>query len=267
MSDETQALRALADAPLPPATTTVEDVIRRGRRRAFVHRAGAVAAVVAVVTGIGVGTALLTAPTQEVETATAPPPETPIDGWIWVEVTPPCTPKGSSGRSADQPLPTPEEAQTLLLDAIDTVDGGERAYVSSALEKPAIGHVKVAVSMGEARGSVQLRVTHYSGTPTQQADDDASVYDNCAGPSRTVLADGTVLQLYPPDRTDSKRPLQHLRVYRPGGRLYVVTSAGSTEFRTVESPGGGVRAEVGSGRLPLTVDELASVGRELAAVG
>ncbi len=53
------ALRAVADEPAPPAATTVDQVITRGRRRVLVQRGAAVAAVVGFVAAIGVGGVLL----------------------------------------------------------------------------------------------------------------------------------------------------------------------------------------------------------------
>lgn len=49
-----QVLRSVSDGPAPPATTSAADVIRRGRRRVLVQRAGAIAGVVVVVAAIGV---------------------------------------------------------------------------------------------------------------------------------------------------------------------------------------------------------------------
>lgn len=54
-----RALHTLTDEPAPPVVTTLDQVLKRGRRRVFVQRAGAVAGVMAVVAAIGVSAVLL----------------------------------------------------------------------------------------------------------------------------------------------------------------------------------------------------------------
>lgn len=54
-----RALGTLSDEPAPPVSTTLDQVLKRGRRRVFVQRASAVAGVMAVVAAIGVSAVLL----------------------------------------------------------------------------------------------------------------------------------------------------------------------------------------------------------------
>ncbi|MDT7787900.1 MAG: hypothetical protein QOF58_6319, partial [Pseudonocardiales bacterium] len=54
-----EKLRGALDTPAPPPTTTLDHVLKRGRRRVFAQRAGAMLGVVAVVAGVGFGAATL----------------------------------------------------------------------------------------------------------------------------------------------------------------------------------------------------------------
>ncbi|HEY7598237.1 MAG TPA: hypothetical protein VH969_34200 [Actinophytocola sp.] len=85
------ALRTVADEPAPPVATTLDHVVRRGRRRVLVQRGATVAAVVGVVATIGVGGVLLRgasegqklppagrlSPPSAVSVPTTPPTEAP----------------------------------------------------------------------------------------------------------------------------------------------------------------------------------------------
>jgi hypothetical protein len=53
------ALRTVADEPAPPVATTLDHVVRRGRRRVLVQRGATITAVVGVVAAIGVGGVLI----------------------------------------------------------------------------------------------------------------------------------------------------------------------------------------------------------------
>jgi hypothetical protein len=68
------ALRAVADEPAPPATTTLDHVLTKGRRRVFVQRSATVAAVVGVVATIGIGGVLLRSAAEGQGTRPAGPP-------------------------------------------------------------------------------------------------------------------------------------------------------------------------------------------------
>ena len=71
----------------------------------------------------------------------------------------------------------------------------------------------------------------------------------------------------PPDVTDKRLPSQHLRIYLPGGRRYIVTTAGYGETDKTTIPGVGYTIESGRGRLPLDDAGLAAVGIALTAFG
>ncbi|PRY45981.1 hypothetical protein [Umezawaea tangerina] len=87
MPDIEEELRAMADVTAPPSTTALDDVLRRGRRRVYALRAGAVAGVVAVVAGAGfTAFALRSVPTS------APPADGPVDGPVVTSTTTPSGP-------------------------------------------------------------------------------------------------------------------------------------------------------------------------------
>ncbi|HEV7646572.1 MAG TPA: hypothetical protein VGP26_00270 [Actinophytocola sp.] len=314
------AIRAVADVPAPPVTTTLDSVVRRGRRRTLVQRGATVAAVVGVVAAIGVGGVLLRtategqagrpagpAPTTTPTTTTAPtapttneqqPPSTPnmpgnappssrgtappmalLPGWNWVGAR--ITPHGSEycmgAPAAPEPdelaLPNQGDVRARLVDSVSAQTGTEPqvVYQSWAPRSPKTdaprGYLEVNVDMGDGPGSVQLEVGGFGGSPTEAADSDVSAYGSCERPMRTTLGSGAVLQMYQPDYSDPQAPMQHFGVYLPGGRHYVVTSAGYGEADKVDIGGGGQTIAGGRGRLPLDAAGLAKVGEALAALG
>jgi hypothetical protein len=306
------AIRAVADVPAPPVTTTLDAVIQRGRRRTLVQRGATVAAVVGVVAAIGVGGVLLRsategqgvrpagpAPTTTPTTTRAEPPSThllPIPpsvssstsiappqggllpGWSWVDA--PITQNGDryckGGNDIDQPpelpLPGQAEVRTAFVGSVREQTGTEPHLVSQSWEPHSPktgtprGYLEVNVDMGDGPGSVQLEVDSFAGTPTSAADLDAAVYGNCDPPARTTLDSGAVLQLYQAEHSDPKLPMQHLGVYLPNGRHYIVTTAGYGESDKVPVADSGYTIESGRGRLPLDDGRLAAVGEALAAL-
>ncbi len=130
------------------------------------------------------------------------------------------------------------------------------------------GYVEVNIDLGDGPGAVQLEVGRFGGTPREAADADVAIYGNCPRPSRLVRDDGTVLQLYQPDFGQPELPMQHLAVYLPNGRQYIVTTAGYGESDKAPVIGdGSYTITSGRGRLPFGDAELASVGEALAGIG
>ncbi|MPZ80773.1 MAG: hypothetical protein GEV28_10385 [Actinophytocola sp.] len=279
------ALHVLIDEPVPPTVTTVEQVIRQGRRRAFVQRAAAVAGVGAVVAAIGVGAMLIRPPADGAGVAATPPPTsstTPLlPGWTWVDV--PARNLDGDGRycassPSDHPepqldLPPQADVEETFYSAIARQTGAPSQVVYDSWEAHSQktnapnGFVEVNVPMDGGPGSVQLEVGRFGGEPEQAADLDVTAYGNCAPPSRRLLDNGAVLQLYQANEDSPELPMQHLRVYRPNGRLYVVTTAayGESDKKPAGELGGYV-VEDGRGRLPLDAAQLAEVARSLAAL-
>jgi hypothetical protein len=286
------AIRAVADAPAPPATTTLDTVIRRGRRRTLVQRGATVAAVVGFVAAIGVGGVLLRSatasqgvhpagpsPTAEPPSThplpSTPPPPGLLPGWTWVDApitsdgSPYC--KGGTNTSAPPELPLPDQAEvrTRFVSTVRGQTGTEPHLVRQDWDPRSPktgaprGYLEVNVDMGDGPGSVQLEVDTFGGAPGWAADADAATYGNCDRPMRKTLASGAVLQLYPPERSDPKLPAQHLGIYLPGGRHYVITTAGYGESDKVDLGDVGYTIEGGRGRLPLTSSQLAGLGEIL----
>lgn len=283
-----RVLQTLTEDQAPPVTTTLDQVVRRGRRRLFVQRASAVAGVVAVVAGIGVGALLLrpggsgdgmhvaSSPTSAPTSSAARLP-----GWTPVAVP------ADSARGADNCLqryvelpPEPDiqlETQDRVRDAyvqaaqsiigpVSMAEDGEWLPNSPKHEAPR-GYLNLTVPMDNGTGQLMLEAARFGGTPEQVANASITVYGNCGEPFRRTLADGTVLQLYPLDTHDTDAPSQHLQIYLPNGLMYVVTSAGWSETdlspASPSSPDGAQVLTGGRGKVPVTEQQLVDLGLKL----
>lgn len=282
-----RALRTLTDEPAPPVATTLDQVLRRGRRRVFVQRAGAVAGVVAVVAGIGAGTILMRqdAPGDGLQVATSsttPPPSSgdpAPPGWTEIALPPDSDTGGSTCVQPQVDLPPDAEVSLLpertVRDAFLAVAqenlGDVPLAASSQWGAPEKhggaqrGYAYIEVPMDDGNGQLQLEVTTYGGSPTRMADASVTAYGDCAGPHRHVLADGTVLQLYPVRGAGTEQPVQRVRIYQPDGRMYVVTAASWSEADVVPASGidGGGTIVGGRGALPTTAAQLARISEAL----
>lgn len=275
------ALRTLNDDPAPPVATTVDQVLRRGRRRVFVQRASAVAGVVAVVAAIGVTAVLVRqgAPgdggVQVAESTTAPPaPTGPLPGWRTMEIDASTCKQNPLINVPGTPPDTllPEVLVTAAFTgAIEAVRGplagaatAQWEEYSPKAEGPR-GYVEAEVPMDNGNGQLQLEAQVYGGTPTARADAELYAYGDCRPPARHVLADGTVLQMFQADTRSPEQPTQHLRVYRPDGRVYIVTAAGWSEADMVPVGGGAYMTKGGRGKLPTTDEQLAEIATRLVA--
>lgn len=280
-----RALGALTDEPAPPVTTSLDQVRRRGRRRVFVQRASAVAGVVAVVAAIGVTTALLRAggadQVRVADPATSRPAPTstadaPLPGWHVVRVPANChdNPIPNLPAEPDIPLLPQEVVQPAFSSSVDTVSGHAAMIVNAQWLAHSVkqggsprGYVTVELPVAgtDGNGQVQLETSRFSGTPGQAADADIGTFSNCRPPARHVLADGTVLQLSPVDNHDPEIPKQHLQIFTPDGRQYILTSAGYGEADLVPAGGSSYGVAGGRGKLPVTEAQLADIGLGMVA--
>ncbi|MDQ3790605.1 MAG: hypothetical protein M3422_25635, partial [Actinomycetota bacterium] len=136
-----QALRTLTDDPAPPVTTTVDQVLRRGKRRVFVQRAVAIAGVVAVVAAIGAATVLLRSAEEEpsgggvqVAATTAAKPTGPMPGWEWIPIDEEACEKNGVSHVPGTPPPTilPQAVvQSAFTGAVESATGVEATTVES----------------------------------------------------------------------------------------------------------------------------------------
>jgi hypothetical protein len=296
------ALHILTDDPAPPVTTTVDQVLRRGRRRVLVQRVGAAAGVMGVVAAIGVGAVLLRPGDQSggvqvgdsnppgLTTTVSPPqsettrnktsaPATPIlDGSMWTPVNMPvgtdsgsgCVPMGPQPYDKDVALLPEGTVKAAFANAVGETVGKQPQAVTSQWEAHSPkhdgaprGYVTAVVPMDDGNGEIQLEAGRFGGTPTEFADWSRTVYGNCVPPWRRVLDDGTVLQLFQVDDANAKAPMQHVQVYRPDGRLYIVTSAGFSEGDIIRHADGSGTVEGGRGELPIPSDALANIAERL----
>jgi hypothetical protein len=275
------ALQTLNDDPAPPPTTTVEQVLRRGRRRVFVQRVSAVAGVVAVVAAIGV-TAVLLRPSepsggvQVAEPTTAPPaPTGPLPGWETIPIDESVCKQNPlinvPGTAPDALLP---EAVVMpaFTGAIEGVRGplagaatAEWSEYSPKADGPR-GYVVAEVPMAGGNGQLQLEAQVYAGTPKAMADASLYAYGDCRPPARHTLPDGTVLQMFQRDNFHTEQPMQHLQIYRPDGREYIITAAGWSEADMVPvADSTAYTIEGGRGDLPTDDAQLAEIAKKLVA--
>lgn len=256
------ALRALQDEPAPATTTTLEQIVKRGRRRVFGQRLG-VLAVVMVVLAAGAGGALaLWSPDPEPEpeatqlTTTYPWPDQ-LAGWSVVE---PGHCGASSERSAAKPILGQAVVEPAFVAAVAEVTGGPANLAVSSWDQELRGYVEVEVPVDKSWGSVHLEETRQLGQPPSvAADADVGLYGLCVASMRRILDSGTVLQLYAPDARSPFAPVQRLHTYLPNGLQYVLTSAG---WSRSDNKGGVVRT--GRGRLPLDSQQLADLAVRIA---
>jgi hypothetical protein len=272
-------LRTVAEAPAPPATTTLERVVRRGRRRVLVQRGATVAAVIGVVAAIGVGGVLLRSATagQDVRPAgtplspvspssssPAPPPMKLLPGWTWApmsitgqgEVCRGMPSDGHEPGSLGPVRPDVEDAVTARF--VDVVQEQSGTEPTDAGWTPGHDILVFDFVRDGNLGIFELAIDSYGGTAEQAANADVAMNGNCDPPQRKQLADGTIVQLYPLEGEDGAAR-QRAAVYEPDGRYYLV-SAGDIGGQGQDSyPEPGSR-----GPLPLDVAELGEVARLLA---
>jgi hypothetical protein len=266
-----EELRGALDVPAPPATTTLEGVLRRGRRRLLVQRAGAVFGTLAVVALIGFGSVV----------------------WSWNQVGP-VTPLGSPGdwprateaegkpldwRNPDGPcgtqLPTALMvrgfgAEQLTTDKLRTWrDKAQELIPALAFgAHPVLDDLNMyeyVVTDDRGTGSVRLSAGVFTGSPSKAADQALWVTGSCQAPRRAIAADGTVYQLYDEVtetlwKTGSAQSaparMQTLHIYRPDGSAFRID-----QFNTVPT-----NLDKRRESLPLTGGQLVRLGSAIAGV-
>lgn len=271
------ALRAIYDEPTPPQLTTLDEVLRRGRRRVRVHRFGMLALVVSLVAAAGLGTMWLqylsrghTAPPVNGMAVAFGPEEWPenLPGWTVVATTTCLAPAHPMPVGVATVLPK-EVLEPTFVTSVSAVTGLEATLRLSEWSGTNGGYVEVDVPVDNSFGSVQLFATvSESIEPVQAANADVNVYGTCSVPMRKVLTTGAVIQLYAPDVRSPFAPVQRLRTYLPNGRFYEVTSAGWSrdDLRAVAGDPTSGLVQTGRGRLPLDSTQLADVAVRLVDV-
>ncbi|MFD9733887.1 hypothetical protein [Umezawaea sp. NPDC059074] len=293
MSDLEQELRAMADLAVPPATTGLHDVLRRGRRRVFALRAGAAAGVVAVIVGAGfTALTLRSAPTSlppadggPVVATTTPWPAvdlpvqhpdvtgTPPDGRS-ISSIPLCASSGIGVGAEVGNVPVAPAVAEAFGAAVDAVARPAVAGEQQTAELPPFRSGDgpryarwIDVSDAAGTGSVAINQWAFGGEPLMAADRDGFFYGNCAPPNRLVLDDGTVVQHYSVTPGEPFQSLsQALRIYRPDGVLIEVVQRdhGTPDFRT--NPNGTLVDHRAHGRAtpPLSTEQLKAIGELVA---
>lgn len=284
-----RALRAELDVPAPAARTSLDDLLRRGRRRVFAQRAVTVMGVLLAVAGIGFGGVALSAaprtlpPAETVSTTPTTTPTTAVRAEAsWPRINEPSRTPTITLNYPDMPIPCEQSGTPLLTGwpgsskAPDSVRAAwERALTGLA------GQVQFLVmeprEPGEreaynywadvtGHGSIWLRAGSFTGDPLAQADDQKWAQGDCVPPKRHVLSDGTVLQLYAvKEATPVPTLSQRLVIYAPSGMSYEIKVSNHSaeyllgpEIDETNGPSGG-RPE-----LPLTEEQLAGIGLAVA---
>ncbi|GAB3451532.1 hypothetical protein [Actinophytocola sediminis] len=219
------ALRAITEGAEPPVSnTTVERVVRLGRRRRFRQRAATSAVVVSVLAGLGAGAVVMAAP---VGPGTDPAAQASLlPGWH--EVATPPGERSCDGalfqRALEPPLPSKDDILEAFRSAVDSIT--EREFVLADFhESGVLGSYQVREgthAVSEGKGFVITVSAHsYDGTPTEAADWYA-LQGTCQPIGRRVLDDGTVFQL------DSLlgRPTKTVQIFLPTNRVYLFTATG-----------------------------------------
>lgn len=287
MFDEQEArrlMRARNEVPGPPVRTTLTDVLQRGRRRLRLRRLGTYGGAVAAVAAIAVGAAVVPGmasqdPVGPAATRTPPTTKRPTTAQM-----PPSTsaPGACKGQPADLPAPTgtikPENEVVPAFEAAVTElvkPASVRLMVAPQWEStsPKTGTARGTASLDvtDASGTrgVALEVVPFGGTTVQNAEADLHVYGQCDQPFRSVRKNGTIVLLYPAYGGPNQGLQRHLRIYTPGGHLYVVTAQdwGSPNLKQIEGDPDGRHVEGGTGTLPLNDEQFQRLADVFAELG
>ncbi|MCG8920908.1 hypothetical protein [Lentzea sp. CC55] len=289
--DIEEKLRGALDIAAPPPTTTLDAVLKRGRRRVFAQRAGAMLGVVAVVAGIGIGATTLN------QAAPAPqhadrPPATTERALAWPRVnTPPQTPYRTWSPASTAPPPAGRAVVDIPLCDIKRPSvprnpglGAEqlapeliarwRDRVREVLPEMTIGEVSgypsnvfytFDVSDALGTGSIRIWAARFSGTPQASADDALWETGDCEPARRLVRPDGAVMQLHSVRPKEPFQTLtQALAVFRVDGLLVQleVSNYGSPDLTADDPANPAATRRTGAGRttLPLSEEQFARLG-------
>lgn len=258
-------LRGALDISAPPPTTTLDDVLRRGKRRVYAKRSGAAFSALAVVALIGLATVIR--PVAEPMTPPLSPPwaMTPLN-------TPAQIPFDGSCAEIQRKKPLTVAFGEVPFGA----DNFANLQRNMKTELPAVQIGDAQTRNNEAvfnvrdehgEGSIRLWVGKFAGTPAEAADDGLWEYGDCSPGLRGVLPDGTVLQLQPQRPRDAEAAFaQTLFVYRADGSVYRIEQANSA----LKLLGGGTRSErweleqTDQVTLPLTDEQMEKLGLAVA---
>jgi hypothetical protein len=265
-----RALRSLSDEPLPLVTTTVDEVLRRGRRRVLVQRVSAFAGVVAVVAAIAVGGVLLrpgdASGGAQVGSTNSSIPVFP-SGWTQVVSMPQdidpdadwCRQQEKEYHTPDVTLPSEEAVTSALLTSIEEVVGGTSTLTPQWGKRS--GHMTVNLLMVDNRiPQIAFDGGTFGGTPRQAADGSVMAEGNCDAPWRRTLEDGTVLQLYPGVKEPAEAAPM-LMIYRPDGVTFTFMSGGYGHVTT--NPNG--ESVLNDFHFAASPEELATIGERFLA--
>ncbi|WP_112275999.1 hypothetical protein [Lentzea terrae] len=292
-----EKLRGALDVSAPPPTTTLDHVLKRGRRRVFAQRAGAVLGVFAVVAGIGIGAATLNHaapdPTPADQPNYGPATVEHATGWPRVN-TPPQIPYGTWTPATSAPPPAgravvqiplcnskePLEVWGLGTDVLSakTVDALidlvrrelPEVTVSNAPGSSIKDAIEFDLTDSGGTGSLSISAGRFPGTPQWHADDGLWATGDCEPARRLTLANGTVMQLHnirPYEPFQSLK--QVLEIYRKDG-LFVrleLRNYGSPDVRPdPNQPGVLQRTGAGRATLPLSEEQFTRLGPAIAGV-
>ncbi|RLK60129.1 hypothetical protein [Actinokineospora cianjurensis] len=276
MSVDEHALRDLLAGPAPAGTTSLEEVVRRGKRLVYV-RAARTSTIMVLVVG------LITGSLSWLQGAPMPPAVLRLlpseADWPRVDLRPSTTPQRWNGGDPPRYV-CPVGAETKIVgygEVPGAVLGTARTAATRVLAKTKIGYWD-ALTSGTAGtvtaldltdtngvGSLAVRSAIFTGSPTSFADELAFTDSNCEPPKRLVTADGTVLQVYPEVPSDPFVTLtMRARIFRPNGTLLVleVRSFGSVHLRQTAE---GAERLPGRTTLPMTEAQLAQLAAWVAA--
>lgn len=288
-----EELRGALDVSAPPPTTTLDHVLKRGRRRVFAQRAGAMFGVAVVVVGIGIGATTLNhaAPDRSPADRLNETPVTVERTLDWPRVNTPArtpygtwTPAANATPSAGRPLaPIPLcnatdvkngfglSAEPLSAKSVDSwIDLVRRTLPEVTISPGNSSEYAIEFDVTDSGGTGGIRILagRPTGTPQGNADDGLWAGD-CEPARRLSRADGTIMQLH------SVRPVepfltlkQVLQVYRKDG-LYVqleLLNFGSPDMAPAPDQPGWVRTGPGRANLPLTEEQFARLGPAIAEV-
>lgn len=217
--------------------------------------------------------------TPSAPTSTPPTPQSTsaLPGWNPVNIPPSVSRESEASCDAhivEQPPPLsdqPVDPQAKLMWAFSTSVGAvlpivreDKELVQGSVDGSPRLYYSVDVAMDNGNGQLQLEAGTYGGAAEKAANTEVAIRGACNTPYRRIMADGTVLQLYPAEDTNGDRPIQSLRIYRPDQRIYIITSAGYSAADIVR--GRDSTSETisgGRGKLPTTDAQFAEIAERL----